>query len=243
MAQAGAGLLEAGVSIVLSVVGAKGGAAAVSRTATKNAVKQAASLATKGFALKGGKAISKQAGESLAKSVTSKLTGVSIGAADFLMFVKPAKKEAEAIAIAQAAGMTKRAATQFVAQCSRNMAPVMAAQARGGMVAGVVAGIGSGLFTSMYLHGVLANTFAGALVFGDSIFFATATFLTSTFLGAGEAFLGAGAAFLATTFLGAITFFTTLFFEGATFFTAAFFAGANFFTTTFLAAAAFLASS
>ena len=170
MAQAGAGLAMAGISIALSVAGAKGGAkiaGMTARTATKNAVKEGAEIASKEFVLTGGKKLGEKQATALSKSVTKQLTAVPISSGDFVMFGKQVDQKASAIAVAQAQGMTKRSATAYVERMTELLEPVTLAQSRGGMVGGVTAGIGGGLFTSMYLNPLLEGTLAGALPPGD----------------------------------------------------------------------------
>lgn len=166
MSQAGAGLFEAGLSIVLSVVGAQGGAKAatsMARAATKQAVEKGAEAAIKGFALKGGKRLAASEASSLSKAVTSSLTNVRLQASDFVAFAKPFDSKASSIAIAQSYGLSQRAATQYVERMSTLVRPIEVIQGRGAMVGGLAGGIGSGLFSSMYLQPVLQGTLAGAL--------------------------------------------------------------------------------
>ena len=167
MAEAGAGLLEAGLSVVLSVVGAKAGAAAAgaaARAATKQAVEKGAEIAIKGFALKGGVRLAGEEATSLSKAVAGTLTAVRVESSDFIMFAgKPIDPKLAAVALAQAQGMSRQAATQYVERMATLLKPVELMQARGGMVGGFALGVGSGLFTSMYLNPVLQSTLAGAL--------------------------------------------------------------------------------
>lgn len=151
MAEAGAGLMDAAISVGAGMLGGPGGGA-VAKGIVGNGVKSSTKKIVK--------EVVKESGEKFtAKQAAEVSANISKALAKDLQREGPE----EALKIARAAGMGQKDAAKFVAEATKNVKGSILAEQRGGLVGGLVTGIGAGLFTSMYLDPLLADTLAGAL--------------------------------------------------------------------------------
>jgi len=175
MARAGAGLMDAGISIAAGMfggwaggnVGARAGAVGLTGQGGVNAgiregAKAAAKAATKAAMREGAELAEKEAAEAVAKESAEAVTAI---AKALQRSAGEAAEEAveRATAVAVASGMSEQLAATIVADLNKRVAAAAASEARGALIGGLVAGTGAGLFSSLYLAPVLANTAAGAI--------------------------------------------------------------------------------
>jgi hypothetical protein len=151
MAQAGAGLMNAGITIGAGMLGAVGGGAigaAAGRAAVNSGIKASANNIARNVVKESGEKFAEKEAIELAANVAKGLA-----------------KEGPEVAtnMARAAGMSGKDAATLVAQAQKDLATLAARESRGNIIGGLVSGVGGGLFTSLYLNPLLQNTFAGAL--------------------------------------------------------------------------------
>lgn len=163
MAQAGAGLLEAGISIAGGMLG--GPAGGLAKTAVGTGVKSAAKTLVKEGLKEGGEVISKKVAAETASNVLKALKSGGDDAAE------------EALKIAKASNISGKQAENMISQIQKNLKKGQLMEERVSMVTGIVGGVGAGLFTSMFLNPILQETFAGALP-PDDVDGAANTFVT-----------------------------------------------------------------
>lgn len=149
MAQAGAGLLDAGISIAAGMMGSGGGAGAA-KAIVGTGVKQGAKAIVKGAVKADGQKIAEKEAAEIAANVAKALNK------------EGDEGLAEALKVAKASGIDDAAAKGLVSQASKHADKLRLVESRGELVGGIVADVGAGLFSSMYLQPLLANTFAGA---------------------------------------------------------------------------------
>ena len=149
MARAGAGLLQAGISIAGGMLGMPAGGLAT-KIAASNAVKGA----TKNLveeAAKGGAKVSEEVAADTASSI---LTVLKTGGDD---------ATEQALKVANASNITGKQAEDLVALMQKNIKNGDVVEQRTGMGVGLLGGVGAGLFTSMYLDAELEKTAARRL--------------------------------------------------------------------------------